>query len=465
MKKRNKQASSISGSEDFSGTSHGLYRSSISRASTYTERSNYTAGSVQSYQDKSIVKKKANSRSWTVVFSSCFTPTKGNTKGDDDGAIFEEDSDFSYASTSRKSIASNSSALKLRRRDSDSSNSIAELPTKFSINQIYRATNNFSAENKIGQGGFGTVYKGRFRDGSLIAIKRAKKIMYDNQLSAEFRSEIETLSKIEHSNLVRLLGYLEHEDERLILVEYVNNGSLREHLDDHGIYAGIHGDVLELLPRLNIATDIAHAVAYLHEYADHPIIHRDIKSSNILLTDTFRAKVADFGFARLAPDNPDATHVSTQVKGTAGYVDPEYIRTYQLTEKSDVYSFGVLLVELVTGRRPIERGKDQSERMTTKWAIRKYREGDAVIAMDAKLRRSPASVGAVEKMMKLADECMNPSRKSRPSMRKCAEDLWAIRRDFHHQQQRQQQNQLDSASSDKNTTGSQKNSFPGVREE
>ncbi|KAJ4766913.1 Calmodulin-binding receptor-like cytoplasmic kinase 2 [Rhynchospora pubera] len=459
MKKRSKQASSISGSEDFSGTSHGLYRPSISRASTYTERSNYTSGSVQSYQDKSILKKRANTRSWSVVFTSCFIPTRGSTKEDDDEPMFEEDSDVSYASTSKKSIASNSSALKLRRRDSDSSNSIAELPTKFSINQIYRATSNFSAENQIGQGGFGTVYKGRFRDGSLIAIKRAKKIMYDNQLSAEFRSEIETLSKIEHFNLVRFLGYLEHEDERLIMVEYVNNGSLREHLD------GIRGDVLELLPRLNIATDIAHAVAYLHEYADHPIIHRDIKSSNILLTDTFRAKVADFGFARLAPDNPDATHVSTQVKGTAGYVDPEYIRTYQLTEKSDVYSFGVLLVELVTGRRPIERGKDQTERMTTKWAIRKYREGDTVIAMDTKLRRSPASVRAVEKMMKLAEECMNPSRKSRPSMRKCGEDLWAIRRDFQHQQQRQQQNQSDSASSNKNTTGSHKESFPGLREE
>ncbi|KAF3334104.1 calmodulin-binding receptor-like cytoplasmic kinase 2 [Carex littledalei] len=456
MKKRSKTTSSYSGSENNSGTSHGLYQSSVSRNSTYTERSNYTAGSVQSHRSKSRVENKSFPRSLT----SCFIPRSGNTKGDDDDddAMVEE-SDASFASISKKSIGSNSSVSQFRRRDSDGNISLRELPTQFSIRDIYRATANFSTANKIGQGGFGSIYKGKLRNGSLIAIKRAKKNMYDKELSAEFRSEIETLSKIEHSNLVRFLGYLEHEDERLIMIEYVNNGSLREHLD------GNRGDVLEILPRLNIATDIAHAVTYLHEYADHPIIHRDIKASNILLTATLRAKVADFGFARLTPDNPDATHISTQVKGTAGYVDPEYLRTYQLTEKSDVYSFGVLLVELVTGRRPIVHGKDQSERMTTKWAIRKYKEGDVVIAMDAKLRRSPASVAAVDKMMKLADECMHPSRKSRPSMRKCAEDLWVIRRDFQQQQQQQQRKSEFSDSSNKNTTSSLKESFPGLREE
>lgn len=105
----------------------------------------------------------------------------------------------------------------------------------------------------------------------------------------------------------------------------------------------------------------------INGFTDHPIIHRDIKASNILLTETLRAKVADFGFARLGPEDPDATHISTQIKGTAGYVDPEYLRTYQLTEKSDVYSFGVLLVELVTGRHPIERHRDLKDRFTTRW--------------------------------------------------------------------------------------------------
>lgn len=173
--------------------------------------------------------------------------------------------------------------------------------------------------------------------------------------------------------------------------------------------AGLQGNILDLAGRLDIAIDVAHAITYLHMYTgmfscsaglilvlsrywcflyplklrdsgddpnwsylafpvDHPIIHRDIKSSNILLTENFRAKVADFGFARLAADTESgATHVSTQVKGTAGYLDPEYLKTYQLTEKSDVYSFGVLLVELVTGRRPIEPKRELKERITVKW--------------------------------------------------------------------------------------------------
>ncbi|KAM0840030.1 hypothetical protein ACQ4PT_059938 [Festuca glaucescens] len=185
--------------------------------------------------------------------------------------------------------------------------------------------------------------------------------MYDRHLSVEFRSEIRTLSKVEHLTLVKFLGHLEHEDERLILLEYVSNGTLREHLD------GSRGEPLEFSQRLNVAIDIVHAVSYLHGYTDHPIIHRDIKSSNILLTGQLRAKVSDFGFSRLAPDNPEATHVSTMVKGTAGYVDPAYLHTNHLTDRSDVYSFGVLLVELITARRPIERSRGRQQRLTTEW--------------------------------------------------------------------------------------------------
>lgn len=163
------------------------------------------------------------------------------------------------------------------------------------------------------------------------------------------------------------------------------------------ILVGQYGNVLNLATRLDIAIDVAHAITYLHLYAggektlfafssflflsprsqkftqhlfrfaDNSIIHRDIKSSNILLTENFRAKVADFGFSRLGPTDFDATHVSTQVKGTAGYLDPEYLKTYQLTQKSDVYSYGVLLVELFTGRRPIEQKRESKERVTTRW--------------------------------------------------------------------------------------------------
>uniref|UniRef100_A0A9I9EBV2 non-specific serine/threonine protein kinase n=1 Tax=Cucumis melo TaxID=3656 RepID=A0A9I9EBV2_CUCME len=192
--------------------------------------------------------------------------------------------------------------------------------------------------------------------------------------------------------------------------------------------AGIHGTVLDLATRLAIATDVAHAITYLHMYTDRPIIHRDIKSSNILLTENYRAKVADFGFARLAADG-DATHVSTQVKGTAGYLDPEYLKTYQLTEKSDIYSFGVLLVELVTGRRPIEPKRELEQRITPKWAMKKFSEGEASAILDPNLEQTEANHLAVEKILELALQCLAPRRHSRPSMRRCAEILWRIRKD------------------------------------
>ncbi|XP_022729983.1 calmodulin-binding receptor-like cytoplasmic kinase 1 [Durio zibethinus] len=307
-----------------------------------------------------------------------------------------------------------------------SSSSVSgNIPTPdFSFEDICKATGNFSPGNKIGEGGFGIVYKGKLKDGSLVAVKRAKKDKYDQGLPLQFKNEILTLSKIEHLNLVRLFGFLEHRDEQIIVVEYVGNGNLREHLD------GVKGNGLEIAERLDIAIDVAHAITYLHTYTDPPIIHRDIKASNILITEKLRAKVADFGFARLATEDPTATHISTEVKGTAGYVDPEYTRTYQLTHKSDVYSFGVLLVELMTGRYPIESNRSVKERVTIRWAMKRLKEGEFVIAMDPRLRRSPASTMVVEEVLKLAQQCLAPVRQSRPSMKTCAEVLWGIRKDF-----------------------------------
>ncbi|KAK7301828.1 hypothetical protein RJT34_12704 [Clitoria ternatea] len=293
----------------------------------------------------------------------------------------------------------------------------------FTFEEISKATAKFSSDNKIGEGAFGTVYKGKLNDGTLVAVKRAKKDVQSKHL-AEFKNEINTLSRIEHLNLVRWHGYLEHVDEKIIVVEYVNNGTLREHLD------GKRGNGLEIGERLHIAIDVAHAITYLHMYSDHPIIHRDIKASNILITDKLRAKVADFGFARLGAEDPSATHISTQIKGTAGYMDPDYMRTHHLSEKSDVYSFGVLLVEMMTGRHPIEPKRPLSERVTIKWAMQMLKQGEAVIAMDPRLRRSPASNKAVYKVLMLAFQCLAPMRRSRPSMKSCAEVLWSIRKDF-----------------------------------
>ncbi|KAJ8749710.1 hypothetical protein K2173_012261 [Erythroxylum novogranatense] len=319
----------------------------------------------------------------------------------------------------------NSSRFKSFNSYGSSSNTSALVETTiFSIDDILKATQNFSQPNKIGTGCFGTVYKGKLKDGSLVAIKRAKKKTNDKHLSSEFKNEVLTLSKIEHRNLVRLYGVVEDKEERIIVIEYVSNGNLREHLD------GRWGTRLEIAERLDIATDVAHAVTYLHMYTDPPIIHRDIKSPNILITEKLRAKVADFGFARLAPGDSDATHISTQVKGTTGYLDPEYLKTYQLTEKSDVYSFGVLLVEMMTGRHPIEQNRPLKERITIRWAMQRLQEGEAIFVMDPFLRRTPASTAALEEVLKLALRCIAPSRQSRPSMKECAEILWGIRKDF-----------------------------------
>ncbi|GAB2234009.1 hypothetical protein Droror1_Dr00003244 [Drosera rotundifolia] len=298
-----------------------------------------------------------------------------------------------------------------------------------SMDLIRKATKDFTAENVIGEGGFGTVYKGQLRDGSLVAIKRAKKGQNYKCATAQFKSEIRVLSKIEHLNLVKLYGYLEQIDEKIIVVEYVGNGTLREHLD------GTRGNGLELGERLDIAIDVAHGITYLHTYSDPPIIHRDIKASNILLTEKLRAKVTDFGFARMLPEDYDATHISTQIKGTAGYLDPEYLSSYQLTEKSDVYSFGVLLIELVTGRHPLEPKKGLKERNTARWAMQKLRGGDAVVALDPRVKRTPASVMATEKILKLAFQCTMPTKQTRPTMKKCVEVLWAIRKDFRDKQE------------------------------
>ncbi|XP_061341285.1 calmodulin-binding receptor-like cytoplasmic kinase 2 [Gastrolobium bilobum] len=367
----------------------------------------------------------AAARTVAGMFTACFTPPEANSsKSLVDSEVFKSSSVASNASRagSQRGRGSN------RGINVSSYNSIqGKEPgiVKFTMEEIFKVTRNFSPSFKIGQGGFGAVYKAKLMDGTVVAVKRAKKSVYEKHLGVEFQSEIQTLSRVEHLNLVKFYGYLEQEDERIVVVEYVSNGTLREHLDC------VHGNILELAARLEIAIDVAHAITYLHMYIDHPIIHRDIKSSNILLAENFRAKVADFGFARQAPDSDSGmTHVSTQVKGTAGYLDPEYLKTYQLTEKSDVYSFGVLLVELVTGRRPIEPKFELRERITAKWAMKRFIDGDAISVLDPRLDQTAANSLALEKILELALQCLAPRRQNRPNMKRCAEILWAIRKDY-----------------------------------
>ncbi|CAM0870776.1 unnamed protein product [Alopecurus aequalis] len=392
----------------FTGVSDDISRSSVATS---------TASSAAS--DRSSVKAAV-----LGAFRSCFAPAEARFPEDDDLDNSQQLSQtFStQGSTAGSTFSSKSSAKGLYGPHRNASQ--REIPGDriFSLPEIQKATKNFSPNLKIGQGGSGTVYKGQLDDGTLVAVKRAKKNVYDKHMGQEFRNEIETLRCIEHLNLVRFHGFLEYGGEQLIVVEYIPNGNLREHLE------GLNGKFLDFSLRLEIAIDVAHAITYLHTYSDQPIIHRDIKSSNILLTNNHRAKVADFGFAKLAPT--DASHVSTQVKGTAGYLDPEYLTTYQLTAKSDVYSFGVLLVELVTGRRPIEPKRHITERVTPKWAMEKFSKGDAILTLDPTLEASEATNLAVEKMYELALQCLARKRRGRPGMRRCAEILWNIRKDY-----------------------------------
>lgn len=287
------------------------------------------------------------------------------------------------------------------------------------MSQIARATHNFSPSLKIGEGGFGTVYRAELLDGQVVAVKRARKELFET-LRTEFRSEVELLAKIEHRSLVKLIGYINKGNEHLIITEYVPNGTLREHLD------GEKGKILDFNQRLEISIDIAHGLTYLHLYTEKQIIHRDVKSSNILLTERMRAKVADFGFAKLGEMDSDKSHVSTKVKGTVGYLDPEYMRTNQLTAKSDVYSFGILLLEILTGRRPVELTRPPDEKVTLRWAFRKYNDGKLMEMLDP-LMKEEVEHEILVKMFGLAIDCAAPTRADRPDMKSVGEQLWGIR--------------------------------------
>ncbi|XP_024200443.2 leucine-rich repeat receptor protein kinase HPCA1 [Rosa chinensis] len=218
----------------------------------------------------------------------------------------------------------------------------------FSFKELKDCTNSFSEANDIGSGGYGNVYQGVLPTGEMVAIKRAKRESILEGI--EFKAEVELLSRVHHKNLVSLVGFCLEQDEQMLVYEYVPNGNLMDSL------SGKSGFRLNWMRRLKVALGAARGLAYLHEHATPSIIHRDVKPNNILLDKDLNAKVADFGLSKsMAGSGRD--HVTTQVKGTMGYLDPEYYMTQQLTEKSDVYSFGVVMLELITARRPIERGR------------------------------------------------------------------------------------------------------------
>ncbi|XP_050214535.1 leucine-rich repeat receptor protein kinase HPCA1 [Mercurialis annua] len=276
----------------------------------------------------------------------------------------------------------------------------------FSYDELKKCTRNFSDNNEIGSGGYGKVYRGMLPEGQVMAIKRAQQGSMQGGL--EFKTEIELLSRVHHKNLVGLVGFCFEQGEQMLVYEYMANGTLRESLSGR---SGIH---LDWKRRLRVALGSARGLTYLHELADPPIIHRDVKSTNILLDENLTAKVADFGLSKLVSDSAKG-HVSTQVKGTLGYLDPEYYMTQQLTDKSDVYSFGVVMLELITAKQPIVKGKYIVREV--RMAINKNDEEFYGLReiMDPAIKNTGTLAG-FGKFVELAMQCVEESAAERPTM-------------------------------------------------
>lgn len=289
----------------------------------------------------------------------------------------------------------------------------------FTFKQLHSATGGFGKSNIIGHGAFGSVYRGVLQNGRKVAIKLMDSA--GKQGEEEFKVEVELLSRLRSPYLLLLIGYCSEGNHKLLVYEFMANGGLQEHLypinGSHNVSSSLDWDT-----RLCIALEAAKGLEYLHEHVSPPVIHRDFKSSNILLDRNFHAKVSDFGLAKLGSDKVGG-HVSTRVLGTQGYVAPEYALTGHLTTKSDVYSYGIVLLELLTGRVPVDMKRPPGEGVLVSWALPRLTDREKVLEiMDPKLD-GQYSMKDVIQVAAIAAMCVQPEADYRPLMADVVQSL------------------------------------------
>ncbi|GKC86687.1 kinase RLK-Pelle-WAK family protein [Tanacetum coccineum] len=316
----------------------------------------------------------------------------------------------------RKRFFKRNGGLLLKQQE-DADPSLVDKTILFTSRELEKATDNFNDNRVLGRGGQGTVYKGMLVDGRIVAVKKSK-IVDESQLE-QFINEVVILSQVNHRNVVKLLGCCLETDVPLLVSEFIPNGTLYDRIHNE-----TDEDPMSLNMRLKVATEVAGALAYLHSATSIPIYHRDIKTTNILLDDKYRAKVSDFGTSRFV--SIDQTHLTTLVKGTFGYLDPEYFQSSQFTEKSDVYSFGVVLVELLTGERPISLTRFGGNRSLATHFMLAMEEERVMSIFDAVVIKE----GARDELLAVANlamRCLNLNGKNRPTMKEVAVELETIR--------------------------------------
>ncbi|KAK4490967.1 hypothetical protein RD792_001688 [Penstemon davidsonii] len=295
---------------------------------------------------------------------------------------------------------------------------VLEKIRNFTAKELERATDRFNESRIIGKGGQGTVYKGMLSDGRIIAVKKSKQIDKNDQL-AEFINEVVILSQINHRNVVKLLGCCLETEVPLLFYEFISNGTLFDLIHDQST-----GFPFSWEMRLRIAAEVANALSYLHHATSVPIYHRDMKTNNILLDEKYRAKLADFGISKSV--TVDHTHLTTKVKGTFGYLDPEYFQTSKFTGKSDVYSFGVVLVELLTGQKPISTSVTEEERSLVTRFLLTMEENRLQTILDSQIIEQSIDEEILT-VAKLAKRCLNLNGRKRPNIKEVAMELDSIR--------------------------------------